>query len=99
MMNTDFVFTYCNPKVKDQLGFEPEEVIGKTFFDLIPPDYRESFKPVMEEIVRSEKPFERLVNPAVHKDGRVLWYESSGVPFFPTMGVERLSLSRENVRA
>ena len=30
------VYTYVSPKVKDILGYEPEEVLGKTPFDLMP---------------------------------------------------------------
>src|SRR5262245_36410139 len=29
-------FTYCSPRLFDILGYEPEEVLGKTPFDLMP---------------------------------------------------------------
>jgi len=32
-VDVDGVYTYASPKVKDLLGYEPEEVIGKTPFD------------------------------------------------------------------
>ena len=31
-------FTYANPHVNELLGYEPAEIIGKTPFDLMPPD-------------------------------------------------------------
>lgn len=34
-VNQDGVYTYASPRVKDLLGYEPEEVIGKTPFDFI----------------------------------------------------------------
>lgn len=32
------VHTYASPKVRDLLGYDPEEIIGKTPFDLMPPE-------------------------------------------------------------
>ena len=32
------VYTYASPKVKELLGYEPYEVIGKTPFDFMPPE-------------------------------------------------------------
>ena len=35
------VYTYASPKVRDILGYEPEEVLGKTPFDFMPPEEAE----------------------------------------------------------
>ena len=35
-VNVDGTYTYVSPRVKEILGYEPEEVIGKTPFDLMP---------------------------------------------------------------
>lgn len=86
VINTDYVYTYLNPKVKDLIGFEPEELIGKSFFDLMSPEDGKRLKPVMEGIMKSQKPFERLENPGLHKDGGLVVVESSGVPFFDSDG-------------
>jgi PAS domain-containing protein len=32
------MYTYVSPKVEDMLGYKPEEVVGKTPFDLMPPE-------------------------------------------------------------
>ena len=37
------VYTYASPKVQDLLGYAPEEVVGKTPFDFMPPDEAEKF--------------------------------------------------------
>ncbi len=46
-------FTYLSPKMADILGYEPEELLGKTFFDLLSPDQaayaRELFGRSMQE--------------------------------------------------
>ena len=40
-MDEHGVYTYASPKVSDILGYEPAEVLGKTPFDLMPPDEAE----------------------------------------------------------
>jgi len=80
------VYTYSSPKVNDLLGYKPEEVIGKTPFDLMNP---EEAKRVAEEfgaIVGSQRPFAGLENANLHKDGRLVVLETSGVPVFDTDG-------------
>ena len=80
------VYTYASPKVKDLLGYKPEEVIGKTPFDLMPPDEAERLGAIFRDIVASKRSFERVENINLHKDGRPVVLETSGVPFFDKNG-------------
>ena len=32
------IYTYVSPRIKDLLGYEPEEILNKTPFDLMPPE-------------------------------------------------------------
>jgi PAS domain S-box-containing protein len=76
------VYTYASPKVRELLGYEPEEIIGKAPFDLMPPDEAKHIGATFQEIVTGHKVFARLENTAQHKDGRLVVLETSGVPFF-----------------
>ncbi len=80
------VYTYVGPKVRDLLGYEPEEVISKTPFDFMPPDGVERISAAFLNIVDRQNPIERLENTARHKDGRLVVLETSGVPFFDASG-------------
>ncbi len=80
------VYTYASPKLKDLLGYQPEEVIGKTPFDLMPPDEAERVGTIFVGIVSSRRSFARVENINLHKDGRRLVLETSGVPFFDKEG-------------
>ena len=81
-VDVDGVYTYASPKVKDLLGYEPEEVIGKTPFDLMPPEEAKRVAEEFRAIVESQRSFARLENTNLHQDGRLVVLESSGVPFF-----------------
>jgi PAS domain S-box-containing protein len=79
-------YTYTSPKVKELLGYDPEEVIGKKPFDFMPLDETEQIAELFRDIVKSRKPFMRLENTNVHKDGRLVVLETSGVPIFERDG-------------
>jgi len=80
------VYTYTSPKVKDLLGYEPEEIIGKTPFDLMPPDEAERVAALFRNITQFQKSFNGLENTNVRKDGRHIVLETSGVPIFDAGG-------------
>jgi len=80
------VYTYASPKVKELLGYEPEEVIGKTPFDLMPPEEAKRKSEEFRATMESQRPFARMENDNLHKDGRLVVLETSGVPFFDTAG-------------
>jgi PAS domain S-box-containing protein len=76
------IYTYASPKIRDILGYEPDEIIGKTPFDLMPPGESEKVAGIFNSYIIAQKPFAGLENINVHKDGRHVVLETSGVPFF-----------------
>ena len=76
------VYTYASPKVEALLGYVPEEVIGKTPFDLIPAEEAERLTDLFQAFIDSRKSFQALENTNLHKDGRRVMLETSGVPIF-----------------
>ncbi len=85
-VDANAVYTYASPKIKELLGYEPEEVIGKTPFDFMYPEEAERIVAEFKAIAEAQKPFERLENTNQHKDGRLVVLETSGVPIFDTNG-------------
>ncbi|MBI3574187.1 MAG: EAL domain-containing protein [Gammaproteobacteria bacterium] len=80
------VYTYASPKVKDLLGYAPEEVVGKTPFDFMPPDEAAKLRQQFADIATARRPFEQLENVNLRKDGRRVVIETSGVPIFDREG-------------
>ncbi|MHA1931425.1 MAG: PAS domain S-box protein [Promethearchaeota archaeon] len=79
-------YTYSSPKIRELLGYEPEEVIGKTPFDLMSSDEAKSIGEKFFNIILSQKSFEGLENRNLHKNGRVVTLETSGTPIFDIEG-------------
>ena len=80
------VYTYASPKVEALLGYVPEEVIGKTPFDLMPAEEAERLTDLFQAFIDSRKSFQALENTNLHKDGRRVVLETSGVPIFDDSG-------------
>jgi PAS domain S-box-containing protein len=85
-IDRDGFYRYTSPKVRDLLGYEPEEVVGKRPFDFMPPDERERIRNLFTGIVEARKPFSALENVNVRKDGRRIVLETSGIPIFDEKG-------------
>jgi len=80
------VYTYISPRVRDLLGYEPEEVLGRTPFDLMPPEEARRVRRIFEAIVARREPFWLLENVNRRKDGSLVVLETNGVPFFDEVG-------------
>jgi PAS domain S-box-containing protein len=80
------VYTYTSPKVLDLLGYEPEEIIGRTPFDLMPPEEAKRTSVIFQNAILHRKPLESVENIALRKDGQLKVLETSGVPFFDENG-------------
>jgi PAS domain S-box-containing protein len=82
-------YRYASPKIRDLLGYEPSEVLGKSPFDFMPEEEVARVKRRFEEIAAARRPFVMLENTNLRKDGRIVVIETSGVPVFDAKGVFR----------
>ena len=83
------VYTYASPKVRELLGYEPHEVVGKTPFDLMPPAEAKRVREIFGPIADRRESFHAIENINLHKDGRPVAIETSGAPFFDPDGTFR----------
>lgn len=92
--NTDWVwevdaqsrYVWVSEVVKNQLGYTPEEVLGRTPFDFMAPGETERLKKSFEDILASKQPFSGLINRNLRADGSVVILETSGIPLFDEHG-------------
>jgi PAS domain S-box-containing protein len=88
-MNENSIYTYASPQIKRLLGYEPSEVLGKTPFDFMLPQERQRVAELVVPLVASRQPFTCVENTNIHKDGRPVILERSGVPIFDAKGAFR----------
>lgn len=83
------VYTYASPQIRQLLGYRPEEVLGKTPFDFMPQEESQRAAGVFRQFSSSRQPFSSLENTSLHKEGRTVTIETSGVPIFGPDGLFR----------
>jgi PAS domain S-box-containing protein len=80
-------YTYAGPRVRELLGYEPDEILGLTPFELMPALEAERVRVAMAAIVPSG--FSALENVNRHKQGHLVVLETSGQPILDAGGVFR----------
>jgi PAS domain S-box-containing protein len=80
------VRTYVSPSVREILGFEPEELVGKSSIEMIlPEDQKKMREEVHPKTIRGETA--NAEYRMRRKDGCVIWLETNSHPFFDEQGV------------
>jgi PAS domain S-box-containing protein len=79
-------YTYVSPIVEKLIGYKPEEMLDKHFYDLFVPEDREQLKEMAFGVFADKQPFKEFINRNIHKDGRIVYLSTSGVPIFDNTG-------------
>ena len=79
-------YTYVGPQARSILGYSPDELIGRTPFELMPPEEAARVQRLAEAARIASQPIVALENINQHKSGRQVVLESSGQPFFDVEG-------------
>jgi PAS domain S-box-containing protein len=79
-------YTYSSPVVKQILGYEPEEVLGKFFYDFFEPDEKKRLKKAALKAFAQKKAFKKFINRNVSKDGKNVVLLTSGIPLLDNKG-------------
>jgi PAS domain S-box-containing protein len=75
------LYTYASPILEKILGYKPQEIVGKkNFYDFFDPRDREEMKKWAFEVFAQKQPFHKFINRNIHKNGRIVWLSTSGVP-------------------
>jgi len=79
-------YTFASPPVKEILGYKPEELIGKTPFELMPADEAERVGEIFKTIAAEKKPIVDLGNWNITKTGKRVCLLTNGVPILDQKG-------------
>ncbi|MBU0528807.1 PAS domain S-box protein [bacterium] len=79
-------YTYSSPIVKQILGYENIEVLGKHFYDFFVPEEHVKLKKAALKEFKQKKYIKDFINRNVHKDGSIVILETSGIPLLDDSG-------------
>jgi len=78
--------TYSNGRIKEIIGYDPEEILGGMATDFIHPDDLAAVSALMAECIPAKKGWQGYAVRFRHKDGHYRWMESSAVAVVDSNG-------------
>jgi len=85
-VDKDGIYTFASGKVKEILGYTPEEIIGKTPFDSMSEDEAKRVGEIFKEIASEKKQIVDLENWNLTKQGEKICLLTNGVPLLDESG-------------
>lgn len=79
-------YTFVGGRVRDILGYEPSEVLGRTPFDFMPPAEAERVGQIFGECIAEGRRIHQVQHVTLARDGREVVLETSGEPLFDANG-------------
>jgi PAS domain S-box-containing protein len=83
----DSVYTFCSPNVKSALGYDPDEMIGRSLFDFIPSAEAMRMKVVIGSKTAWGQEFSSVEHEVLCKNGQMGTIKTNGKPVLDTTGI------------
>lgn len=81
-VNNEGIYEFASSRVADILGYTPEEMVGKSVFDLMDENEAEKIKKEFQKIVEKKVVIMDLENWMISKSGEKKCFSTRGVPIF-----------------
>lgn len=79
-------FTYVSPKIRDMIGYAPEECLGRSPLDFSPEEEAAHAREQVRTSLMAQKECLSQEYKVRHRNGQMVVVEVSGVPFFSAKG-------------
>jgi PAS domain S-box-containing protein len=87
-VDAEGLYRYSSTAVERILGYTPDEIVGKRhYYDLFDPSIRDELRNQARAAFGGHEPFRRFINANIHKNGTIVFLETSGTPVFDKQGM------------
>jgi len=80
------IYSYSSPAVEKLLGYQANEIIGKSVFDLMPADEAIRFAELFKKYRDNKQSFTGVENHHIHKNGTKILFSISAMPIVDESG-------------
>jgi PAS domain S-box-containing protein len=95
--NENGIVTYCSPVIKEVMGYEPAELIGKDGFSFVHPDDIAKAKQIFEVEVKEPGTQGSVDLQVCKKDGSWMWVEAKGRNLFYDPNIKGMLINLNDV--
>jgi two-component system sensor histidine kinase/response regulator len=85
-IDQNWVYSFASGRVKQILGYDREEILGKTPFDLMPPEEAARIRQHFQQLAAEKKPIVAVENWNLTKDGRLVCLMTNALPILDEKG-------------
>ncbi|XPV68225.1 MAG: PAS domain S-box protein [Halarcobacter sp.] len=79
-------YTYVSPQIKDILGFDAKDILGKTPFDFMSEEEEKKIKAIFFDLKNKKLSIKNLENINIDINGKEVWIETNGNPILDSTG-------------
>jgi PAS domain S-box-containing protein len=83
------VFTYSSPRVRDSLGYRPEEIIGRSIYSMMKPELARRISGILASLARRHGQFAVAEKTLISKRGEPVDFEMNVSPVYNSDGTLR----------
>ncbi|HEY3273777.1 MAG TPA: PAS domain S-box protein [Methanocella sp.] len=85
-IDTEGRFTYISPKIRDTMGYEPAEFIGKTIVAFLAPAHEREVTKDFGRVFTRPEPYSLQETHVLHKDGHEVIVEANAIVVYDGQG-------------
>ena len=85
-IDADGIYTFCSPAVEAILGYSPDQLIGTSCLDLMPPNIRQTMADLLRREIAEKHGWRDLELHLQHAGGSIRWLDSNALPLLDSLG-------------
>ncbi len=99
LCNEDFELIFISSTIKNILGFDAGELVGKNGMDLVHPDERDNLKEWFKKVKLHQEKLFSIEYRVKNKDGRWIWIENYGSNLLDNPNVQAVVMNLRNIQS
>jgi diguanylate cyclase (GGDEF)-like protein/PAS domain S-box-containing protein len=80
------LYTFCSPAAQAILGYSPDQLIGKSCFDIVSPGGRQTMDDLLQRGLADKRGWRDVVLHLKHAAGGIRWLDSNALPLLDPAG-------------
>jgi len=85
-IDAEGIYTFSSPAVEAILGFQPEQMVGRSLLDIVAPNTRRTVTELLQRALAEKRGWRDLVMHLQHAAGGIRWLDNNALPLLDAEG-------------